>query len=83
MVSASASYLFSGFSISDGEDITVDNNPFIPLYGVVIVLWSHLFRKCWVRRCNQLAIQWGTYGMNFSDTACQPSRVLRNSFHGK
>lgn len=42
------------------EGVTVDDAPFLPLYGLFVILWSHLFLKFWKRRSSEIACLWGT-----------------------
>jgi hypothetical protein len=41
-------------------DLSIDNSPFAPLFGLLVTLWGALFCQFWKQRCTTLACYWGT-----------------------
>lgn len=41
---------------------TVDDDPFIPFFSLLVVIWSAVFAKYWDRRCSEHAYKWGVSG---------------------
>ena len=40
--------------------MTVDDNPYLPFYGIGMVIWSFLFLKKWERTCAEYTYSWGS-----------------------
>mmetsp|Transcript_15959 Transcript_15959/g.40546 ORF Transcript_15959/g.40546 Transcript_15959/m.40546 type:complete len:684 (-) Transcript_15959:3086-5137(-) len=38
--------------------LTVDDNPYAPLYAIFMILWATAFNKCWCRRVAALQMEW-------------------------
>mmetsp|Transcript_22090 Transcript_22090/g.50505 ORF Transcript_22090/g.50505 Transcript_22090/m.50505 type:complete len:755 (-) Transcript_22090:46-2310(-) len=44
-------------------DHSHDDDPYLPFYSLVVVLWATAFLRTWEGRCTGLAWQWGVYGV--------------------
>ena len=42
------------------SSLTVDDNPYLPFYGIGMVVWSFLFLKKWERTCAEYTYSWGS-----------------------
>mmetsp|Transcript_30819 Transcript_30819/g.86379 ORF Transcript_30819/g.86379 Transcript_30819/m.86379 type:complete len:678 (-) Transcript_30819:297-2330(-) len=42
------------------EGVTVDDAPYLPFFGMIVVVWGALFIKGWKRRQAELAAEWGS-----------------------
>jgi Calcium-activated chloride channel len=39
---------------------TTDNNPYIPIYALLVILWAAAFRQHWLQKTAELSWQWNT-----------------------
>mmetsp|Transcript_35370 Transcript_35370/g.59610 ORF Transcript_35370/g.59610 Transcript_35370/m.59610 type:complete len:709 (-) Transcript_35370:156-2282(-) len=41
--------------------LSVDNNPYLPIFSFGVVIWATLFTISWQRKSNEWAFKWGTF----------------------
>jgi hypothetical protein len=55
--------------------ITVDTDPYLPFFSVIMALWGVLFIVFWQRQSNTYSFLWNTYTLS-------PADELRQEYHG-
>lgn len=58
------------------KGITVDDSPYLPIYALLMALWTIVFIKCWRRREHEHALDWGTYNI-------EKAELIRTEFVGE
>jgi len=49
------------------KGMTVDDSPYLPVYALMMALWTILYIKCWRRKEHEHALDWGTYNVEKSE----------------